>query len=207
MADATMLASRQVRLAVLAALTGSVFEGVDIRSPGAWTTPGSKLPAILLRSPRTRKMSINMGQPEFTSTVTIELEGRVSGSTEEATQDSLDALVYCIEQALLTNHDLIAMTQQVSSIDTVMDVSAEGDIYLGGMKMSMDFELCEMFDPFVNVQLTPFTSMGVHVDSIGTFDATGTYPNPAFPASVTAAPRTSGPDGRDEGTLEFTLPQ
>ena len=38
-------------------------------------------------------------------------------------------------------------------------------------------------------------------------EESGTYTGSPFPGSVTAAPRTTGPDGRDEGALQIDLPQ
>ncbi len=50
------------------------------------------------------------------------------------------------------------------------------------------------------------TTLTVDTDLTNIFDPTGTYPNPPFPSAVTPEPRTSGPDGRAEGGLSFTLP-
>lgn len=210
MADLLMTARRQVRLAVLAALSGASL-GATIQCPGDWETPPSKLPAILMRVSGDRKESIMRGPPEFTTTVTVEIEARVEAATAEAAQDALEALCYAIECAIFTNYALTSIIQQVASIDSVIDITADGRRQLGGAMMTFAFELVEVFDPVLQSPVqpvaVPLTEVQLHNDMLGTFDPAGTYANPPFPASVTPAPRTTGPDGRDEGALDINLPQ
>jgi hypothetical protein len=199
MADQTMLARRQLRLAALAALQSANL-GATIECPGDWTTPCEILPAILFRSPREHKESIAKTLPEFTTSITFDLEARVEANTAEAAQDAIEALGYQIEQALLTNQALIVLIQQVASIDTEVDITAEGRRHIGGVKMSFVFEVCEFYEPSITNSLE---GISIHADLIAPFDATSTYESPAFPDAVPPAPRTSGPDGRDEGALDF----
>lgn len=207
MADQPMLARRQIRLAALAALSGAAFAGVAIDSPGDWATPSEALPAILLRATDDRKEAISRGQPDFTTTVTLELEVRVGAANASAAQDKIEALCYSIETALLTNYALISIINQVTSYDTRMEISSDGKIHFGGAKITINFELPEMFDPFAVTLPPDLITASIHVDMLAPFDATGTYANPPFPAAIVTAPRTSGPDGRDEGVLLITLPQ
>ncbi len=207
----TMLARRQIRLAALAALAGNQFTGVTIDSPGDWATPPEALPAILLRAPDDRKESITKGAPEFTTTCGIEIEARVGAADAAAAQDAIEALCYAVEMALFTNTALMRIVSQVSSVDSRTEITSDGKIHFGGAKMLFSFEVPEMFDSYgqfdtsVGEQPVVLTSFGLHFDAGAPFDATGTYANPMFPA--TPAPRTSGPDGRDEGALDISLPQ
>lgn len=205
------LARRQIRLAALAAITGANLQNagspVAIDSPGDWTTPPEVLPAILLRAPGERKESKLRGQPEFDTNITIEIEGRVQALTASDAQDAIEDLCLGIEQALLTNYDLISIIQQVAAVETKIEITADGRVHIGGAMMHFVFECFESFDPFEVVAPPALTTVQIHADLIGTFDPTGTYSNPAFPDSVTPAPRTSGPDGRDEGALDLNLPQ
>jgi hypothetical protein len=203
MADQTMLARRQIRIAALAALQGAIPE-TRIECPGDWTTPTDILPIILLRTPRDRKESITKTQPEFTTTVSLELEARIEANTAEAAQDAIELLGYNIEQALFTNVALISIIQQVASVDTETEITADSRRHLGGIKMTIGFEVFEAFEPTDFIALT---GMDIHLDTGVPFDATGTYQSPAFPDAVNPAPRTSGPDGRDEGALTFTFPE
>lgn len=213
-----ILARRQLRLAVLAALQS--IPSVTVSSPGDWATPPAKLPAIQMRVARDRKESVGRTMPQFTTTATIEIEARVEATTGEAAQDAIEALGYSIEQAVLTNYSVVGMTQQVSSIDSEIEITAEGKKHLAGIKMSMAFEMFEAFDPTVTAPAAttwpvtppatvPLDSIGIHADMNSPFDPNGTYtPSTDAPTyTPTPAPRTTGPDGRDEGALDITLPQ
>ncbi|MDB5822175.1 MAG: hypothetical protein JWR21_879 [Herminiimonas sp.] len=202
----TALLTRQFRLAVIASLSGPEFLGVNIYSPGDWSTPSTKLPAILVRATSEGKDSVNVGRSEFNTGQIVELDLRVSEPTGEDAQDALEAILFNVQQSIFTNQALAAMGQ-ILSVQRADDYTAEGAGHIGASKMAVTFKAFEYFDSDTDEIAVPLTSMGIHVDSLGTFDAAGTYANPPFPASVTAAPRTSGPDGRDEGTLEITLPQ
>ncbi len=215
MAGELMLARRQIRLAALAALTGEQFAGVTVDSPGDWSTPPELLPAILLRAPDDRKESIGKGAPQFTSTCTIEIEARVEERTGSAAQDAIEALCLCIEMALLTNNDLIRIINQVVSVESRTEISSEGRTHFGGARMLFAFEVPEMFDsygapgappgePLTGLPI-PLHSFGLHLDAGAPFDSRGNYPDARFPAAP--APRTAGPDGRDEGALNIDLPQ
>jgi hypothetical protein len=205
------LARRQIRLSALAAIVGANIQNVGapvtIESPGDWTTPPEVLPAILLRAPGDRKESKHRGQPQFDTTVTIEIEARVQALTAMDAQDAIEDLCLSIEQALLTNYDLISITQQVAAVETKTEITSEGREHFGGAMMHFVFECFESFDPFEAIEPPALNNMKLHIDLVGTFDPTGTYPDPPFPDSVTPAPRTSGPDGRDEGALDINLPQ
>lgn len=86
--------------------------------------------------------------------------------------------------------------------------------------MRIECEMFETFDPTampptastwpVQAPATvPLDSIGIHLDLAAPFDPSGTYiPNADAPAyTPTTAPRTIGPDGRDEAALDITLPQ
>lgn len=206
MADSPMLARRLIRLAALDALKSDTdLAGVNIESPGDWTTPPSKLPAILMRSPSDRKESIAKTSPEFTTNVIIEIEARDDAKNPEEAQDNIEDLCFKIEQALLTNYGLIRLINQVASVDTKTEISADGKIHFGAAMMIFTFELPEMFEPVTQFQT--LDNVQLHADMQSPFDPSGTYTNPPFPSSVTPAPRTSGPDGRDEGALNIDLTQ
>jgi hypothetical protein len=213
--DQPMLARRQFRLAVMMALQGL---SVTLASPGNWPTPGDKLPALLVNVPTENKVSSGRNVPEFTTTASLVIQGQVTGATPEAAQDSLDALCYLVENAVLTDYWVNNMIQQFVSIQTETEITSEGSHHLAGFRMTIGAEMFEAFDPLliapaasawppakpVNVALA---GIDLHADMLNVFDPSGTYANPTFPSSVQPAPRTTGPDGRDEGALQNNLPQ
>lgn len=198
-------AQRTLRLVVQAVLQAAT--GVPVLSPGDWETPTINLPEIKLRSPGNRKASIARAGANFTTTVSLELLARVSADTAEAAQDAIEALVEKIEAAVLALPELIELVQQVATVDTEMSVSADSRTHIGEARMMLQCETFEEFDPrdtygdrFVDLQ-----QVAVNVDTAYPFDAAGTYAGAAFPAAVQPAPRTSGPDGRNEGVLLIPL--
>lgn len=215
--DRPMLARRQVRLAALAALQS--IPGVTVYSPGDWSLPLARLPAIRMRIAADRKQSKQRGQPEFDTTVTLVIEAAVEGSSAEAAQDALEALGYAIEQVLLNSAPLIQISQQVASVDTEIEITAEGAKHVAGQKMLAYFEVFEAFDPTAAPPAdapwpptvpapVPLTEIGLVADLTNVFDPSGSYPTPTDPAyTPTSPPRTTGPDGRPEGGLDIVLPQ
>lgn len=199
-----MLARRQIRLAVVDSLKRGM-PNVTIESPGNISTPPERLPAILVRNGSERKTSITKSMPEFTTTLGIEIEARVKGGTPAAAQDAIEELGNLIEWTLFTDYELIRIINQIASVDTSTEVSSEGKEHFAGIRMSLAFEVPEMFDPTSVREYPALTAAGVHVDTAAPYDANGTYASPAFPDSVLPAPRTSGPDGRDEGYVEINL--
>lgn len=210
MADLPMTARRQVRLAVLAALQGANL-GCTIASPGDWETPSTKLPSILMRCVGDRKTSTMAGQITFTTTVLLDIEARVEANSGEAAQDALEALSHAIECAVITNYQVNQIVQKFAAIDAVIEVTAEGKRHVGGVMMTFMVEVYEAFDPVYQSPIQPVLSdlleVGIHNDMLGTFDPAGTYHADVFPLAATPAPRTTGPDGRDEGALDIVLPQ
>ena len=217
-----MLARRQLRLAALSAIQSIQSSAgiLTVDSPGDWNTPPERMPAVLLRNGRERKDSVNKGMPEFNTTAAIEIEARIEAATATAAQDAIEALGYAIENAILLDYNVISMVQQVTSVDTETEITADGRRHLGGIRMVLSFEMFEAFDPtaappvattwpVVPAATVPFTSVGLHADLAGTFDPTGVYTPSADapPYTPTPAPRTIGPHGRDEGALDITLPQ
>jgi hypothetical protein len=215
-----MLARRQLRLAVVAAIdaikTAAGIATVD--TPGDWNVPPEKLPAVLLRGGRGRKESVTRGMAEFTSSATIEIEGRVEAADAAAAQDAIEALEYAIENAVFTDYNVMGMVQQIASVESEVQISSDGRRHLGGFKLEIVFEMFEAFDPTVAAPaLTTWpepvavpvsmTSMGIHYDLMGTFDPSGTYVPPADapPYTPVPAPRTTGPDGRDEAAQDIPL--
>lgn len=204
MTVATMLARRQLRLAVLAVLQTTLTGVALIESPSATATQPKQMPYVGLRCGNERKVSFAKQLPSFTTTTTLEIIARVAASNAQDAQDAIEALAYQIEQAVLCAPSVITLLQQVAGVTTVTDISGEGSQYQAGVEMSFDCELPEVFEAVIT---DAFEGVNLHVDAVRPFDANGVYLDPPFPASVTPAPRTAGPDGRDEGYITVDLPQ
>lgn len=202
-----MLARRQLRLAVVDALQSVDF--IKVLTPGDWTTiPVDFQAEVKVSGLGDRKMPQGKHMPTFTTTVTIQVDGRLQATTAESAQDSIEELQELIEDAVFGSFSIVSQIQQCSDVSTKVEVSSEGKQHVAGLVMVFDFELFESYD---QTEIAPqnypaLTSLKVHVDTVYPFDAMATYSSPAFPSSVKPAPRASGPDGRDEGALDITLP-
>ena len=198
MADAPLLARRQIRLAVVRALEDAQV-AKTILSPGDWPSQTEKMPAVLVRAVRSTKEQLHPGQANFTSVIVIELESRVASTSAAKVQDELEALDARIEVALLTDYRLMSLVQRIH-IETESTFTAEGRLHADGTRWQVSCQLVEEFVPVYREQ--PLEGMDVHIDLVNRFDAVGTYDTP-FPDVVAPAPRDAGPDGRDEARLSI----
>lgn len=211
-----MLARRQLRLAAVASLrnAGLSVNGVevDIESPGDWSNPAENLPAIYIQTSTETKNALMAGLPEFNTTITLLIKATVQNTSAEAAQDDVEELWYAIENALLTDRAVVAMTQKISSVTTSLEVKATGSEHLAGIAGAFDVQVIEVYDPTNNVKTNQvalnqvaLNQVCIDIDLKNVYDKTGTYPNADFQNSVTTAPRNSGPDGRKEGSLNIHL--
>jgi hypothetical protein len=208
-----MLARRQLRKSIAADV--AALGVAKVISPGTWPTQIEDLPAVLVKAPSARKQSIGRTNvPEFNTTVTVQVEGRLTAATEADAQEALEALEFKVEQAILTGHWTRQIVQQFASVTSDNEVRPEGKVHLAGFRMLIECETFESYDETVvfpdetpwppdgPTPISDLQGMNLHVDAIEPADPSGTYENPTFPGSVTAAPRTQGPDGRDEGYVQ-----
>lgn len=225
--ELSMLFRRQMRIAVVSALKKADLwvddEPVSINSPGNWSLQHLKddcgLPAILVRTGTEGKAStIRAGLPQFNSSVSIEVMCALNSTTAEKAQDEIEQLWFQIENILLTDYSIICSVQNVSSVDSKLDIDSSGNDHVAAISAAFVYEGFEVYDsqapdsqqpePEFPVQPQPTVDLdqaGIHFDLVNVFDQTGTYPNSPFPNSVTSAPRTQGPDGRDEGYIQLDL--
>ncbi|MCH7381374.1 hypothetical protein [Acinetobacter higginsii] len=208
----SMLFRRQMRISVLDALKRAKLwigdEQVNIDSPGDWDVQhlnsDSYLPCVLVRTTNEGKASnIKAGLPQFDTGVTIEVLCAVSATTAEKAQDTLENFWFVIENILLCSPSIINQVQNVQSVDTLFKVESSGNNHIAAVSAAFVYEGFEYFEGAINTDV--LKSMGIHIDLANVFDPNGTYPNPPFPDSVAPAPRSHGPDGRDEGYLEIKL--
>lgn len=185
MANTSILARRHLRQLALAALSGAAFTGVAIESPGDWDTAPEDLPAILLRAPDDRKASLSKGQPTFTTTVSIEIEARVSGTTAETAQDAIEALCFAIETALFSSYDLTCAASLVSC-DTRAEITADGRVHYGAARITLQAELSENFDAFKPGDPVELRDFGLVFTAGQPYDATGAHVNPLLASNISA---------------------
>jgi hypothetical protein len=162
----------------------------------AWPTNSRTNPAILVNWGRDTKISNGREVPNFTSTFTLRLELKVQAVNMEEARNQLDVLLSQVEQAILTNYKLNVLLQHFPHFDTIDTTDSDSENFVASAICDIAMETFEIFQP---VDPPDLEDISVNVDLINRFDATGTYPHAPFPEAVPSAPRTTGPDGRNEG--------
>lgn len=174
-------------------------------SPGDWSVPAPKLPAIKLRQAKERKESNGRnGQTSFTTIAAFEIKAELQANSGPAALLAVETIGAQIEAAIFKSIPLRRIVQKFAFCDTETDVTAEGAPHVAGLSILLGIEIMETFVPDIDTQLL---QMDLTADLTNVADLNGTYPNPPFPDAVTPAPRTQGPDGRAEGAVTVQFPQ
>ncbi|MEQ1320914.1 hypothetical protein [Acinetobacter guillouiae] len=220
-----MLFRRQMRLAVVVALQKAKLwlgdDPVSIDSPGNWNvqqTPNDGIfPCIFVRTSTEGKASImKAGIPEFDTAITIEVMCVATSTTAEKAQDDIEELWYRVENLLLTDYSIICSVQNVQSINSKLEIVSSGNEHIAAMSAAFVYEGFEVFDsqaseppktefPVKTSPTVPLDNVHLHMDLVNVVDQTGEYSNSKFPDAVVPAPRTHGPDGRDEASSDIQL--
>ena len=203
----TTLYSETLREQVIAALiAANTLAGARVYAPRDWPVVSAIMPALLVDDVRENSESrTNQSIPQFWTTTTISVGGRVEAATAEAAKALLSTLRYQVKIAVMQGVGLRTIVpQEVKSIRTETRVSAESRMHVGEVQIDFDMLYPEDFDPPIIDELV---SVYLNADMVNVFQKTGTV-TPPFPIyTPTTSPRTTGPDGRPEGLLELTLPQ
>lgn len=199
-------ARRVLRLQAVAAL--QALTGITVESPFDTAVKPAKLPHVGVRAGMDRKQPMGKQGPNFVTQVGLQVIATVQAVTGELAQDAIEDLGAKVEAALFGAVPLISKVSGVSGCTTATEVSPEGEYHVARLKVEVDFEVAEVFDPFAidPTLLQALAEMDLHADLGNVFDATGTYASPAFPSAVMPAPRDRGPDGRDEGHALLQIP-
>src|SRR5471032_2047236 len=136
--------------AVSALITAGTSAGTDVYSPADWPTQPAAYPQIMVRTPRERKENVSprSGPPQFFSTITLAVVGRVEATTESAAESALEMLSDQIENALLTNGQFIYVNgiQQFSSVETSMEVRSESERHYGETVVLFAIEVWQLYE-------------------------------------------------------------
>ena len=195
-----MLYRSQLRDEAVAALVAANTDAADrVFSPRDWPTFSGLHPAILVKMAREQKNSLGRTIPQFNTTAFLLISARVNGKNEGEVEEKLDRLCEQIENAILTSYPIVSQIQQFTHVDTQINITAETRGHSGEAAIEIGLEFYECFDPITQSPqqpvAEPLEAVDIHADTVHPFDPNGAY-DPAYPA-----PRTSGPDGRDEGRV------
>lgn len=185
----------------------------DVYSPGDWPTQTETMPIIHVDDPHEEKMSEGRHQPSFTVTGYFRVDARLKATTEKECRISLDILRNQIQRAVIGNYDLQRLIQQVKHVKTVKQINSESGFHVGQVVIEFGLEYYQGPEDFDTLAPGAFIAsdtpapaviedIEINVDLRNVFDATNNYAPTVFPP-VPAAPRTTGPDGRNEGFIKI----
>lgn len=203
--------------AVVALLSSGTLAQESVFTPRTWPTASAALPCIIVRTPVVRRGSVGpVGPPTFNSEVVLSVVGRIDATTEMEADELARVLCEQIETAILRNGQFIfeSEIQHFPSVSTEFKVSAEAKRFIGEAHCSFSCSVFEVFEPNIDAagdQFPPrdlIAGIDIKADLINVADPTGEYDTPTAPAyTPTTAPRTEGPDGRLEASMQINLEQ
>jgi hypothetical protein len=202
-----MTTSADITLLVVEALLNTTDAGTNVFSPRDWPTWDGTYPVVLVTAPEEEGQSLGRNAPQFTVVTTLRIEARRQLPATDSDiaavllMDGLQGMRDQVKRAVINSYALTAISQQYPFFRSHIITDPSGDQHLGQMVMDLGVEFYQGPEDFYPYPLATIEQVGIHVDSINVMDPGGTYTDPPFPQAVTPAPRTQGPDGRDEGFL------
>jgi hypothetical protein len=95
---------------------------------------------------RGKASTIRAGLPQFNSSVSIEVMCALSSTTAEKAQDEIEQLWFQIENILLTDYSIIGSVQNVSSVDSKLDIDSSGNDHVAAISAAFVYEGFEVYD-------------------------------------------------------------
>lgn len=135
-----------VRSLVVSSLKGNTLAGERVYSPKDWPTRSSDYPVLLVQTPYEEKLSMGRNAPQFTTTTTIRISGRVEtfdgASPDGAVQAeaSLEQLREQIDRAVINSYQLTQSLQQFRAVRSAIEISAAGEGHTGQLIYEIDAE-------------------------------------------------------------------
>lgn len=196
-----------VQKAIIDTLDGETLAGHRIFAPRTWPTWDGEYPVLIVLTPRERKDRQGLGDLLFNVRSTVRVIGRVSVAAAEDEEGAIVALAdLVLMQRQIETHVVgdprVARLAQVTAIDVQQGTRSIGKKHIGELIMDLEMSFSQGPEAFFIPQSVPLESVRAFIDSGNVVDKEGTYPTPPLPYNVPDAPRTEGPDGRQEGGFE-----
>lgn len=179
-----------------------------VYAPGDWPTDPSQGPALQVgRIIRENKEAQIRGQPEFTTTAYVTVDGRLTATDGIAALSDINRLRHQVMQAIITNAPLNSLIQKFTTVQTHQEINSETGQHVAFCTIDFALEFFEAQEQFyMPVNPQPLNKIVVYGDLRNVFDPTRDYTGSdvqtEFPDSIMPAPRISGPDGRTEFYIE-----
>lgn len=198
-----------IRLAVVAAIIAyNTLAGTNVIDNGDWPTDPKAGPQIQVYDSHTLAVSQSRANPNFTTTTYITVSGRAASDNLPDARKIRDVLDAQIKQAVLTDFGINKMLQQFTTVTSAKKVNSESGMHVAEVTVEFACEYYQDGDDYtMPVNPEELKQITVSMDLTNVFDAAGTYTGTLFPDAIKDAPRTSGPDGRNEGFIDVDLEQ
>lgn len=133
-------------LAVAALQRAGTLAGEKVFPARTWPTMGADLPALLVHVPRDEKQSLGRGAPQFDTAMHLMVIGRVQAARSQVEAD-IERLAEQIEDAILTDRELIAELQQVLGVQVEVTVTSEAKQHVGEAALTFTCEVFQCWEP------------------------------------------------------------
>jgi hypothetical protein len=110
-----------------------------------YPTEVRELPVIFVTAPLESAASNGRHTPDFTRVVRLEVLGRVTAQNPNTVQALLDRIAEDIEMSIMCSHDIMSMVQQVTSIETEQQISADAADYVGAVRLTFGMEYTQEY--------------------------------------------------------------
>lgn len=156
-------------LVVKAITVAQTDAGERVYSPRDWPTTGEDYPCVLVQTPFDEKRSLGRNVPQFDSTATIRITGRVEAFDSETTDGAMLAEVAAenlreqIERAVINSYDLGLVVQQYKHIRSAIQVDAGGEGHIGQLTFEIDAEYYQGPEDFFPVEGVPLEGIDVSI--------------------------------------------
>lgn len=195
---------------VATALTGATGAGANVYSPRTWPSTPSDAPQIFVQTPGEVKenQAGRTGPAEFYTVATIRVIGRLTSiltadldAAANVMEGALGILQRQIEIAVINADPIQRATQKLISVTVQTATKTDGAGVEGQLSMDFAFEFYQGPEAFAPVASDPIDEFAIYADLINIYSPTDTFVGLEPFDAATDPPRTSGPDGRPEGSI------
>ncbi|TKI02893.1 ATP-binding protein [Martelella alba] len=151
---------------VVTALQGKTAAGANVFSPQDWSTSEDMYPAILVQTAFDDKQSLGRNAPQFNTTTTVLISGRLQELDSAADNDgaikaqqALESLREDIERAVINSYDLTRQIQQFKAIRSRIDLNTSGEGHIAQLSMELEIEYYQGPEDFYPVETVPLAGI------------------------------------------------
>ncbi|HAX5205290.1 TPA: phage tail protein [Escherichia coli] len=158
----------EARKIVTRALSDCSGSGWKVYSPRSLPVMPDMYPLIIVSVQSEHKVSQGRHVPQFTTTTTLRIDGRVlvyDSEGEEnasgAAWEEAEAMKEAIERAVIGNPDVRMKFQQISDIRAHIGVDSEGEAHFGIVVLELDMEYYQGPEDFFPSEIVPLREVNV----------------------------------------------